>query len=59
MLAAVDRVQPRLHVFGHVHGGYGEYRRGFTTPLNCSICDERYDPTNKPIAIDIDPAILR
>lgn len=42
----------KLHVFGHIHEGYGEQR----TPLNClhvnaSQVDARYRNVNKPIDI--------
>lgn len=49
---AVDRVKPKYHIFGHIHGGYG-----FTTApglpetmfINAALCDERYRISNPPI----------
>lgn len=48
---ALVRVQPRLHVFGHIHGGYGRYDMGGTTFVNASVCDEGYRPLNAPIVV--------
>lgn len=53
LLDAVMRVKPKLHIFGHVHGGYGIYDGIHTKFINASICTEAYHPTNKPIVIDL------
>lgn len=48
---------PKLHVFGHIHGGYGvrDYRDcgDITVLVNAAICDPDYRPVNKPIVIDL------
>lgn len=44
---------PRLHVFGHIHEGYGIERGDRTTYVNASICDRGYRPVNPPIVIDL------
>lgn len=49
---AVERVKPKLHVFGHNHGGYGFARNQHTLFANCSVCTERYDPTNAPLEVE-------
>ena len=51
---AVGRVRPRFHVFGHIHGGYGQRRapNGIHF-INASICDEAYNPINAPIVFDL------
>jgi predicted phosphodiesterase len=54
LLAAVTRLAPRLHVFGHIHEGYGSTRRGETLHVNASICDARYRPANPPHVVDLD-----
>lgn len=57
----------RLHVFGHIHSGYGVYNMlgrehtthgdGYDTSeygclfVNASICSERYRPEHKPIEV--------
>jgi len=46
-------VRPRVHVFGHIHDGYGIHKQAGTTYVNASICTEEYRPTNPPIVIDL------
>ena len=43
----------KLHVFGHIHCGYGVHEDLGVKFVNASICDEDYRPSNKPIVIDI------
>ncbi len=49
-LAELPRV--RLHVFGHIHEAYGRERRDGRDYVNASICDVRYRPVNRPVAVD-------
>lgn len=53
LAARVAKVAPHLHVFGHIHDGYGEVERGGTTHINVSICDEAYRPVNAPVVKEI------
>jgi predicted phosphodiesterase len=46
-------IRPRLHMFGHIHGGYGIRSDGHTTFVNASICDEDYHPVNPPVVMDL------
>ena len=39
--AATQRTRPRLHVFGHIHQGYGWRRVGRTLHVNASNCAGR------------------
>ena len=50
-LAAFGRL--RLHVFGHIHCGYGTHEEFGVKFVNASTCDEAYNPVNPPIVIDI------
>lgn len=43
----------KLHVFGHVHEGYGKVIVNDVIHVNASIMDEDYKPVNKPIRIEI------
>ena len=52
LLATIRRLAPPLHVFGHIHEGYGRTREGATHCVNASICDVRYEAVNPPIVLD-------
>lgn len=49
----VDRIKPKIHVFGHIHGSFGRYSNGSTQFVNASICTESYAPVNLPTVIDL------
>jgi Icc-related predicted phosphoesterase len=49
----IEELNPTLNVFGHIHEGYGTFNNGKTTFVNASICTAGYEPTNKPIIIDL------
>lgn len=51
---ALPRCQPRLHVFGHIHEGYGQVRLEQTLFVNASICDLDYRPVNAPVIVDLE-----
>jgi len=51
--ARVAEVKPTYHIFGHIHGSYGQQVVGDTTYVNTSICTEAYEPTNKPHSLEI------
>lgn len=53
LFAAVQRIRPRLHVFGHIHEGAGRVDRDGTTFVNASSCDLRYAPSQAPIVVDL------
>jgi Icc-related predicted phosphoesterase len=55
LLAAVERTKPRTHVFGHIHRGYGTAQNERTNFYNASLCNEDYEPINKPWAIEMTP----
>lgn len=49
----VSNIPLDLHVFGHIHEGYGQVKRGSTTYVNASTCTRNYKPTNPPIVVDL------
>ncbi len=58
---ALDRAQPKVHVFGHIHSGYGKAQTfaqgGRTTQCyNASVVDEAYklNAKHKPWVLDYD-----
>ena len=38
----------------HIHNWHGTEKIGATTFVNASTCTEKYEPTNKPIVLEID-----
>lgn len=50
----VDEISPKIHVFGHIHGGYGYYFDGHTHFFNASVLDENYLYTQHPWNFDWD-----
>ncbi len=52
---AVERIAPRLHIFGHIHEGYGQTVIGETTFFNASTCNLFYRPENPPFVVDLEP----
>jgi calcineurin-like phosphoesterase family protein len=50
----VNEIRPKIHVFGHIHGGYGHYFDGHTHFFNASILNERYEYANLPWNIEWD-----
>jgi Icc-related predicted phosphoesterase len=42
LMERVNAIQPRLHVFGHIHEGHGMEQRGKTTFVNASVLNLRY-----------------
>lgn len=49
----IEQLDVSFHLFGHIHHSYGMTRNEHTTFINCSICDEGYNPINKPIVFDV------
>jgi Icc-related predicted phosphoesterase len=43
----------KLHVFGHIHCGYGTAEKFGVKFVNASSCDEEYEPTQPPIVVEI------
>lgn len=58
LLDAIDRVQPELCVFGHVHEGYGnwnyEWNEGGPILANVSLVNSDYRMKNFPTIFEID-----
>lgn len=49
---AIFRVNPKVHVFGHIHGGYG-LTNARTLFVNASAVDEAYNAVNAPIVVEL------
>lgn len=50
---ALTRCQPRLHLFGHIHEGYGQVQSEHTLFMNASICNLAYRPVNAPVVTEL------
>lgn len=44
----------RLHVFGHIHEGWGAKLVGDVLHVNASSCDSNYWPSQAPLVVDVD-----
>lgn len=53
LLEVVGKIRPKLHVFGHIHEGYGTTRDTHTTFVNAASCDLNYRPVNAPVVFDL------
>lgn len=53
MTAALERVQPRVLVCGHIHEDYGRSRLGATEIINASLVDENYRAVNPAVEIQL------
>lgn len=49
----VERIKPRLHVFGHIHEGYGQWNINDIKFVNASCLDADYMAVNDPVIIEI------
>jgi Icc-related predicted phosphoesterase len=53
LLMRVKEVQPKIHVFGHIHEGYGMIEEAGTKFYNACVLDEAYQVRNEPYVVDI------
>lgn len=54
---SIEELKPAVHVFGHIHEGYGLEKRIWeggreTLFINASNCNLRYEAVNPPVVID-------
>ena len=55
LLEAVLEAKPMLHVFGHIHAGYGTLRTPETIFVNASLLGDSGRVDREPIVIDLHP----
>lgn len=53
LLDAVRRVKPMLHVFGHVHGGYGVLGTQDTLFINAALPGDSFEMKNPPLSFKL------
>ncbi len=49
----VFEINPKIHVFGHIHEEYGIIKEKGIVFINASLLNRRYQYTNEPIVIEI------
>lgn len=49
----IEISQPLVHVFGHIHGGYGTHEKSGTTYFNASQVNEAYRNIRTPWEVEI------
>lgn len=42
-----------LHLFGHIHEGYGEHTTTMLKSVNCSVVNRQYKTVNRPVEVII------
>lgn len=52
LLLRVYQVQPKYHVFGHIHEDYGMLAKRETTFVNASVLDDRYELINDAVILN-------
>lgn len=53
LMNAINRVKPKVHVFGHIHCGAGYDTFNGTQFINASAVNERYQVVYKPYEIEL------
>jgi len=49
----IARVQPKVHIFGHIHEAYGRRSQGGITYVNACTCDLSYRAVNPAVVVDV------
>lgn len=52
LAAAAAKKKPKIHVFGHIHGGYGYKYVDGTNYINAAVLNDNYEMVNKPVTIE-------
>lgn len=53
LLERVMQVLPKVHIFGHIHSGYGQKLDDVTRFYNVAVCNEQYKVANAPQLIEV------
>ena len=56
LLYAVKKIKPKLHLCGHIHYSRGNCYQEGVYHINASICNEDYQPINKPYLLELNGA---
>lgn len=50
---AVERIRPKLHIFGHIHESYGVTENRHTAFINACSCNMKNQADNPPIVVEL------
>lgn len=53
LLRRVEEIKPRVHVFGHIHEGYGQLEQNGTLFVNASALDVQYRAVNGAVVVEV------
>ena len=53
LLNTIDKINPKVHICGHIHEAYGQINTSTTNFINASVLDEKYKLKNSPITFDM------
>lgn len=53
LLVKIEEVKPKVHIFGHIHEGYGDININDTRFINASVLNEQYALVNQPIVFEL------
>ncbi|CAG8727539.1 8579_t:CDS:1, partial [Funneliformis mosseae] len=66
LLERIEKIKPYVHVFGHIHEGYGVFEKTWksvdrkkTTFINASTTTIEYKPENAIVVFDIPPLNIK
>lgn len=59
LLKRVTLIQPRLHIFGHIHEAYGVTESAQTTFMNASFLNQEGKPSQPALTLMLDAADLK
>lgn len=54
LMKAIERVNPKLHIFGHIHEEHGHKYKDKTLFINAAILNDAYNVAYKPVEIEWD-----
>jgi len=57
LLEIVGRIKPKVHIFGHIHEGYGITTHEITTFINASSYNHNSQMINKPMVYELENQI--
>ena len=53
LAVVVEKIKPRLHIFGHIHGGHGDETHSGIRFINASVVNEDYWPVYEPHIVEL------